>query len=55
MAKPGAPIMVKVDRDVKYKRVREVVLEVSKTHVMGVSLAASKADKSEDMVVPEVK
>ncbi len=28
----------------KYKRVREVVLEVSKTHVMGVSLAASKTD-----------
>ena len=55
MAKPGVPIMVKVDRDVKYKRVRQVVLEVSKTHVMGVSLAASKADKSEDMVVPEVK
>jgi biopolymer transport protein ExbD/biopolymer transport protein TolR len=41
-ARPGIPIMVKVDRDVEYKRVREVVLEVSKTHVMGVSLAASK-------------
>jgi biopolymer transport protein TolR len=46
--KPGVPIMVKVDRDVEYKRVREVVLEVSKTHVLGVSLAASKLDdKSE--------
>jgi biopolymer transport protein ExbD/biopolymer transport protein TolR len=42
--KPGIPIMVKVDRDVEYKRVRQVVLEVSKTHVMGVSLAASKID-----------
>ena len=47
-ARPGIPIMVKVDRDVEYKRVREVVLEVSKTHVLGVSLAASKIDdKSE--------
>jgi biopolymer transport protein ExbD/biopolymer transport protein TolR len=46
-ARPGVPIMVKVDRDVEYKRVREVVLEVSKTHVLGVSLAASKLeDKS---------
>jgi biopolymer transport protein ExbD/biopolymer transport protein TolR len=46
----GAPIMVKIDRDVQYKRVREVVLEVSKTHVLGVSLAATqpKGMKSED-------
>jgi biopolymer transport protein TolR len=44
-AKPGVPIMVKVDRDVEYKRVRQVVLEVSKTHVMGVSLAASKIEE----------
>jgi biopolymer transport protein ExbD/biopolymer transport protein TolR len=43
--KPGVPIMVKVDRDVEYKRVRQVVLEVSKTHVMGVSLAASKIEE----------
>jgi biopolymer transport protein TolR len=43
--RPTVPIMVKVDRDVEYKRVREVVLEVSKTHVMGVSLAASKVDE----------
>jgi biopolymer transport protein ExbD/biopolymer transport protein TolR len=47
-ARPTVPIMVKIDRDLEYKRVREVVLEVSKTHVMGVSLAASKVeDKSE--------
>jgi len=47
-ARPTVPIMVKIDRDLQYKRVREVVLEVSKTHVMGVSLAASKIeDKSE--------
>jgi biopolymer transport protein ExbD/biopolymer transport protein TolR len=44
-AKPGVPIMVKVDRDVEYRRVRQVVLEVSKTHVMGVSLAASKIEE----------
>lgn len=44
-ARPGVPIMVKVDRDVEYKRVRQVVLEVSKTHVMGVSLAASKLEE----------
>jgi biopolymer transport protein TolR len=44
-AKPGQPIMVKVDREVEYKRVRQVVLEVSKTHVMGVSLAASKIEE----------
>jgi biopolymer transport protein TolR len=43
--KPGVPIMVKVDRDVEYRRVRQVVLEVSKTHVMGVSLAASKIEE----------
>jgi biopolymer transport protein ExbD/biopolymer transport protein TolR len=42
---PGVPIMVKIDRDVEYKRVREVVLEVSKTHVMGVSLAAAKVEE----------
>jgi biopolymer transport protein TolR len=46
-ARPTVPIMVKVDRDLEYKRVRQVVLEVSKTHVMGVSLAASKIDDKE--------
>jgi biopolymer transport protein ExbD/biopolymer transport protein TolR len=54
--KPGVPIMVKVDRDVEYKRVREVVLQVSKTHVMGVSLAASKIEeKSEAGAKKEAK
>ena len=46
-ARPTVPIMVKIDRDVPYKRVREVVLEVSKTHVMGVSLAASKVEEKQ--------
>ncbi len=39
---PGAPIMFKGDRDVPYKAVREVMLEVSKTRVVGVSLAATE-------------
>jgi biopolymer transport protein ExbD/biopolymer transport protein TolR len=54
-ARPGVPIMVKVDRDVEYKRVRQVVLEVSKTHVMGVSLAASKLEEKSSGGVKEVK
>jgi biopolymer transport protein TolR len=54
-ARPGVPIMVKVDRDVEYKRVRQVVLEVSKTHVMGVSLAASKLEEKSPGGVKEVK
>ena len=47
-ARPTVPIMVKIDRDVEYRRVREVVLQVSKTHVLGVSLAASKLDEKDD-------
>jgi biopolymer transport protein ExbD len=39
---PGAPIMLKADRDVPYKAVRETVLEISKTHVLGISLAATQ-------------
>jgi biopolymer transport protein TolR len=39
---PGAPIMFKGDREVPYKAVRELMLEVSKTRVMGVSLAATE-------------
>jgi biopolymer transport protein ExbD/biopolymer transport protein TolR len=39
---PGAPIMLKVDRQVEYKHVREVVLEISKTHLLGISLAATQ-------------
>ena len=41
-AQPGAPVLVKGDRDLDYKAMREVVLEISKTHVLGVSLAASQ-------------
>jgi biopolymer transport protein ExbD len=39
---PGSPIMFKGDRELPYKAVREVMLEVSKTRVMGVSLAATE-------------
>jgi biopolymer transport protein ExbD/biopolymer transport protein TolR len=42
MRLPGAPIMFKGDREVPYKVVRETMLEVSKTRVMGVSLAATE-------------
>ena len=37
---PGHPIMVKGDQALEYKKMREVILEISKTRVMGVSLAA---------------
>ena len=46
---PGAPIMFKGDRDADYKVIREVILEVTKTHVMGVSLAASQLKDESDV------
>jgi biopolymer transport protein TolR len=46
-AMPGSPIVLKGDRDLDYKTVREVILEVTKTHVMGVSLAASEIKEGE--------
>ncbi len=39
-ARPGVPLVLKADRSLDYKRVREVVLELSKTHLAGLSLAA---------------
>ena len=33
---------VKGDREVEYKTIRGIVFEISKTHLMGVSLAASQ-------------
>jgi biopolymer transport protein TolR len=39
---PGAPVLVKGDREVEYKTIREMVLEISKTHLLGVSLAATQ-------------
>ena len=47
LARPGAPLVVKGDRMVDYKTVREVILEVSKTRVVGVSLAASQIKPGE--------
>ena len=50
MAKlPGAPIMFKGDRDADYKVIREAILEVTKTRVMGVSLAASQLKDETDV------
>ncbi|ABC80043.1 ExbD/TolR family protein [Anaeromyxobacter dehalogenans] len=44
---PGAPVLVKGDRDVTYKTIREMIFEISKTHLMGVSLAASQIKDKE--------
>jgi biopolymer transport protein TolR len=38
---PGAPVVLKGDKDVDYKTVREVVLEISKCNVQRMSLAAN--------------
>jgi biopolymer transport protein TolR len=46
-ARPGAPVVVKGDRTVDYKTIREVILEISKTRVIGVSLAASQIKPGE--------
>ncbi len=40
--RPGAPVVVKGDKGIDYKVAREAILEISKTHVVGVSLAASQ-------------
>ena len=42
VARPGAPLVVKADKTLAYKVVREVILEISKTRVVGVSLAAAQ-------------
>ncbi len=39
---PGAPLILKGDRSLDYKTIREIVLEVSKTRVLGISLAATQ-------------
>ena len=39
---PGSPVMIDGDKALDYKKVREIILEVSKTHLLGVSLAASE-------------
>jgi len=50
MAKlPGAPIMFKGDREADYKAIREIILEITKTHVMGISLAATQLRDASDV------
>jgi biopolymer transport protein TolR len=39
---PGSPVLVKGDKDTDYKYIRELIFEVSKTHLMGVSLAGTQ-------------
>ena len=39
---PGAPVLVKGDRGLDYRVIREVLLEISKTHLPGVSLVATQ-------------
>jgi biopolymer transport protein ExbD/biopolymer transport protein TolR len=46
-ARPGAPLVVKGDRSLDYKTVRQVILEVSRTRVPGVSLAATQPREGE--------
>ena len=43
----GSPVLVKGDKDTDYKYIRELILEVSKTHLMGVSLAGTKIKEKE--------
>jgi len=38
----GSPVLVKGDKDTDYKYIRELIFEISKTHLMGVSLAGTK-------------
>ena len=44
---PGAPVMMKGDKGVDYKTVREIILELSKTRLVGISLAASQIKPGE--------
>jgi biopolymer transport protein TolR len=47
VARPGSPVILKGDKALDYKTVREVILEVSKTRVVGVSLAAAQVKPGE--------
>ncbi|HET6440212.1 MAG TPA: biopolymer transporter ExbD [Anaeromyxobacter sp.] len=44
---PGSPVLVKGDKETPYKAIRELIFEVSKTHLMGVSLAGTKIKDKE--------
>jgi biopolymer transport protein TolR len=47
VALPGSPVIVKGDKGLEYKQMREIILEISKTRVVGVSLAASQIKQGE--------
>jgi biopolymer transport protein ExbD/biopolymer transport protein TolR len=47
VAMPGSPVIVKGDKALDYKVMREVILEISKTRVVGVSLAATQIKTGE--------
>ncbi len=47
VAMPGSPVIVKGDKGLDYKIMREVILEISKTRVIGVSLAATQIKTGE--------
>ncbi len=44
---PTSPVLVKGDKDTEYKHIRELIFEISKTHLMGVSLAGSQSKEKE--------
>jgi biopolymer transport protein ExbD len=44
---PTSPVLVKGDKDTEYKHIRDLIFEISKTHLMGVSLAGSKSKEKE--------
>jgi biopolymer transport protein ExbD/biopolymer transport protein TolR len=45
--RPGAPVIVKGDKDLDYKVMREVILEITKARLVGVSLAAAQVREGE--------
>ena len=46
-AHPGSPVLVKGDKDTEYLHIRELIFEISKTHLMGVSLAGNQLKDKE--------
>jgi biopolymer transport protein ExbD/biopolymer transport protein TolR len=45
--RPGAPVIVKGDKDLEYRVMREVILEITKARLVGVSLAATQVREGE--------
>ena len=43
--RPDVHVVVKADRDVAYRRVREVTAQLARTRLAGVSLAAARSDE----------